>query len=154
MGHDSNKLINSIKDFPGFNFVFFYRMCNVASKAVTRVVKCSMNKFLCVLSSDYSVYYILLHVFHCILSNDSRVCKSAEGLMSAFKVFILHLNIVIRPHFFHLKNMLPDNLNKICVCILTLLLVFPISVLLTSSNFCSGGISSDFIGEERKLKKL
>ena len=50
--------------------------------------------------------------------------------------------------------MLPDNLNKICVYILTLLLAFPISVLLTSSNFTSGGISSDFIWEERKLKKL
>ena len=55
------------------------------------------------------------------------------------------LNIVILPHFFHLKNMLPDNLNKICVRILTLLLFFPISVLLTSSNFTSGKIS-DFIG--------
>ena len=80
--------------------------------------------------------------------------------MSAFKV--LHtvlqifylLDIVVLPHFFHLKNMLPDNLNKICVHILTLLLAFPISVLLTSSNFTSGRISSDFIWEERKLKKL
>ena len=56
-------------------------------------------------------------------------------------------------HFFHLKNMVPDNLNKICVRILTLSLAFPISVLLTSSNFTSGGISSDFIWEKRKLKK-
>ena len=80
--------------------------------------------------------------------------------MSAFKV--LHtvlqifylLDIVVLPHFFHLKNMLPDNLNKICVHILTFLLAFSISALLTSSNFTSGGISSDFISEERKLKKL
>ena len=64
------------------------------------------------------------------------------------------LDIMILPHFFHLKNMLPDNLNKICVRILTLLLAFSISVLLTSSNFILGGISSDFIWEERKLKKL
>ena len=64
------------------------------------------------------------------------------------------LDLVILPHFFHLKNMLPENLNKICVRILTLLLAFPISVLLTSSNFTSGRISSDFIWEERKLKKL
>ena len=64
------------------------------------------------------------------------------------------LDIVILPHFFHLKNMLPDNLNKICVRILILLLAFPISVLLTSSNFTSGGILSDFIGEKRKLNKL
>ena len=64
------------------------------------------------------------------------------------------LDLVILPHFFHLKNMLPENLNKICVRILTLLLAFPISVLLTSSNFTSGRISSDFIWEEMKLKKL
>ena len=64
------------------------------------------------------------------------------------------LGIVILPHFFHLKNMLPSNLNKICVQILTLLLGFHISVLLTPSNFTSCGISSDFIWEERKLKKL
>ena len=30
------------------------------------------------------------HLLHCILSNDSRVCKSDEGLKSAFKVFILY----------------------------------------------------------------
>ena len=38
LGHDSNKfmhtlppILNSIKDFPGFNFIFLLRMCNVAS---------------------------------------------------------------------------------------------------------------------------
>ena len=43
LGHDSNKLIhtlppilNSIKDFPGFNFIFFFRTCNVASMVVTK----------------------------------------------------------------------------------------------------------------------
>ena len=63
------------------------------------------------------------------------------------------LDIVILPHFFHLKNMRPDNLNKHCFHIFILLLGFHISVLLTSSNFTSGGILSDFIWEERKLKK-
>ena len=83
-----------------------------------------------------------------ILSNDSRVCKSNEELMSAFNVFTLHTGHCDSSSFFQLKYMLPDNLNKICVHILTLLLAFPISVLLTS-----GGISSDSIWEERKLKK-
>ena len=64
------------------------------------------------------------------------------------------LDIVILPHFFHVKYMLPNNSDKICVRILALFLAFPISVLLTSSHFTSGGISSDFIWEERKLKKL
>ena len=86
--------------------------------------------------------------------NDSRVCRSNKGLMPAFKVFTYMLDIVILPHFFHLKkNMLPENLNKICVHILALLLTFPIFVLLTSSNLTSGGISSDFMWEERKFNK-
>ena len=92
--------------------------------------------------------YILLHVLHCILSNDSRVGKSDEGLMSAFKVFILHDEHCDSSSFFPLKHV-ARQLYKICVCILTLLLAFPISVWLTSSNF-----TSDFIWEERKLKKL
>ena len=45
------------------------------------------------------------------------------------------LDIVILPHFFHLKNILPYNFNKTCIRIVTLLLVFSISVLLVSSNF-------------------
>ena len=37
LGHDSNKLINSVEDFSGFNFIFFFRACNVASMmAVTK----------------------------------------------------------------------------------------------------------------------
>ena len=102
-----------------------------------------MNNFVCVLSSDYSMDYILLYVLHCILSNDSIVGKSDKGLILKYLFYMLDL--VILPHFFHLKNMLPEILNKICVRILTLLLAFPISVLLTSSNFTSGRISSDFI---------
>ena len=31
-----HKLINSIKTFPGYNFIFFFRTCNVASMAVTK----------------------------------------------------------------------------------------------------------------------
>ena len=54
------------------------------------MVKCLMNNFVCVLSSDYSMDYILPHALHCILNNDSRVGKSDEGLMSTFKVFVLH----------------------------------------------------------------
>ena len=63
-----------------------------------------MNNFVCVLSSDYSMDYILLHVLHCILSNDSRVGKSDEGLMSAFKVFILHAGHCDSSSFFPLKK--------------------------------------------------
>ena len=68
------------------------------------MVKCLMNNFVCVLSSDYSMDYILLHVLHCILSNDSRVGKSDEGLMSAFKVFILHAGHCDSSSFFPLKK--------------------------------------------------
>ena len=68
------------------------------------MVKCLMNNFVCVLSSDYSMDYILLHVLHCILSNDSRVGKSDEGLMSAFKVFILHAGHCDSSSFFSLKK--------------------------------------------------
>ena len=49
-----------------------------------------MNKFVSVLSGDYSMYYILPCVLHCILINDSRVFKSNKRPMSTFKVFILH----------------------------------------------------------------
>ena len=118
------------------------------------MVKCLMNNFVCVLSSDYSMDYILLHVLHCILSNDSRVGKSDEGLMSAFKVFILHAGHCDSSSFFPLKKHAVKQFKQNLCSHLTLLLAFPISVLLTSSNFTSGGISSDFIWEERKLKKL
>ena len=84
----------------------------------------------------------------------TEFANQMRDLCMLLKYLIHMLNIAILPHFFHLKNMLPDNLNKICVHILTLLLAFPISVLLTSSNFTSGRISSDFIWEEMKLKKL
>ena len=67
-------------------------------------MKCLMNNFVCVLSSDYSVDYILLNVLHCILSNDSRVGKSDEGLMSAFKVFILNAGHCDSSSFFPLKK--------------------------------------------------
>ena len=75
------------------------------------------------------------------LSNEIRVCKSNEELMFAFEVFTLHAGHffpIFLPHFFHIKNMLPNNLNKISIHILTLLLTFPISVLLESPNFTSG----------------
>ena len=43
-------------------------------------------------------------MLHCILSNDSRVCKSDEGLMPAFKVFILHAGHCHSSSFFSLKK--------------------------------------------------
>ena len=69
--------------------------------------------------------YFLLHVLHCILSNDSRVCKSDEGLMSAFKIFILHAGHCDSSSFFPLKHA-AKQFNKICVRILTLLLAFSV----------------------------
>ena len=68
------------------------------------MVKYLMNNFICVLSCDYSVDYILLHVLHCILSNDRRVGKSDEGLMTPFKVFILHAGHFDSSSFFPLKK--------------------------------------------------
>ena len=53
---------------------------------------------------DYSVDYILQHVLHCILSNDSRVGKSDEGLKSVFKVFLLHAGHCDFSSFFQLKK--------------------------------------------------
>ena len=44
------------------------------------------------------------HVLHCILSKHSRVCKSDEGLKSAFKVFILHAAHCDSSSFFPLKK--------------------------------------------------
>ena len=44
------------------------------------------------------------HVLHCILSIDSRVCKSDEGLKSAFKLFILHAGDFDSFSFFALKK--------------------------------------------------
>ena len=64
------------------------------------------------------------------------------------------LDMPILLHFFHLKSMLPNNLNRICVRILALLLAFPISVLLTSSSFTSSETSSDFIWVEKIKKAL
>ena len=44
------------------------------------------------------------HVLHCILSIDSRVCKSNEELKSAFKVFILHAGHFDSSSFFSLEK--------------------------------------------------
>ena len=76
------------------------------------VVECLTNNFLCVLSSDCSWYYILLHVLHCILSNDNRVCKSDEELMSAFKVFILDAGHCDSSSFFALKKQAARQLKQ------------------------------------------
>ena len=39
----------------------------------------------------------------CLVSNGIRVCKSDEGLMSAFKIFILHAGHCDSSSFFPLK---------------------------------------------------
>ena len=107
-------------------------------KPETSQLICRVNQF--------TGYYMRATLELSGLSNDSRVSKSSEGLMSAFKVLTLHTGHCHSSSFFALKkNMLADNLNKICVHILTFLLAFLISVLLTSSNFTSGRISSDFM---------
>ena len=36
IGSWQHKLINSINNFPGYNFIFFFRMCKVASMRVTK----------------------------------------------------------------------------------------------------------------------
>ena len=79
------------------------------------MVKCLMNNFVCVLSSGIvctDKEFFLLHVLHCILSNDSRVCKPNEGLMSAFKVFILCAGNCDTPSFFPLKKCCQTILKK------------------------------------------
>ena len=43
-----------------------------------------------------------------------------KSVRSAFKVFNLHFGHCDSSSFFYLKNMLPNNLNKICARILTL----------------------------------
>ena len=45
------------------------------------------------------------------------------------------LDILILPHFSHL-NMLPSNLSKICVCILTLLLAFSVFCTAIAATKC------------------
>ena len=111
----------------------------------------------------------LLHVLHCILSNDSRVCKSDEGLMSAFKMFILHAGHCDSSSFFPLTHAVKQFKQNLCSYFNTFIGFFSISpqllqqqrvicelisVLLTSSNFTSDGMSSDIIREQRELKKL
>ena len=54
---------------------------------MSRVVKRLMNNFVCVLSSDYSVYYILLHVLHCIFRSsppDGLLVKDVPKICSKF----------------------------------------------------------------------
>ena len=54
---------------------------------MSRVVKRLMNNFVCVLSSDYSVYYILLHVLHCVFRSsppDGLLVKDVPKICSKF----------------------------------------------------------------------
>ena len=102
----------------------------------------------------------LLHILHCILSNGSRVFKSDKGLMSAFKIFILHAVHCDFSSFFPLKHAAKQFKQNQCSHFNIFIGFFSISpqqlqqhrvicglisVLLVSSNFTSGGISSDFI---------
>ena len=96
----------------------------------------------------------LLHALHCILSNDSRVCKLDEWVMSAFQVFILHAGHCDSSSFFPLKKHAARQFKQNLCSHFNTFIGFPHFVLLTSSNFTSGGILSDFIGEKRKLNKL
>ena len=111
----------------------------------------------------------LLHVLHYILSNDSRVCKSDEELMSAFKIFILHAEHCDSSSFFVFRYAAKQFKQNLCSHFNTFISFFSISpqllqqqrvicglisLLLTSSNFTTDGIPSDSIWEERKLQKL
>ena len=69
--------------------------------------------------------------------------------MKDWRTYLYSRHILHSSSFFPLTNMLPANLNKICVRILTLLLGFSISVLLMLSEFTSGEIWSDFIWERK-----
>ena len=178
-----------------------------------------MNNFICVLSGDYSVYYILVHVLHCIfrssrsdgflvkgvpimcskfveehssrsvisiklqsnfmeitlrhgcspvnccifskhvflrtplggcfciLSNGSRVCKSDEGLLSAFKVFILHVGHCRSSSFFPLKKHASRQFNQSLCSHFNTFIGFSHFCVINIIQFHLGGISSDFIRE-------
>ena len=65
VGSWQHKLINSIKNFPGYNFIFFFRTCNVASMVVTKreLGGQTFNEQFCMCFVDYSVYYMCCIVF-------------------------------------------------------------------------------------------
>ena len=56
----------------------------------------------------------LLHVLHCILSNDSIVCKSDGRIIPGFKIFILHAGHC-DSSFFPLKNATKQCKQNICL---------------------------------------
>ena len=89
--------------------------------------------------------------------------------MSTFKIFILHAGHCDCSSFFPLKHAAKQFKQNLCSHFNTFVGFFSISpqllqrqrvigglisVLLTSSNFTTDGVPSDFIWEERELKKL
>ena len=67
-------------------------------------------------------------MLHCILSNDSRACKSNEGLLSAFKIFILHTGHCDSSSFFPLKKEAAKQFKQNLCFLLNTFIGFP--------NFC------------------
>ena len=84
------------------------------------------------------------------LCNDS---KSNEGLMPAFKVFTLHAGHCDSSPFFPLKKDAARQFKQNLCWHFNILIGFPHFCVINIIQFHLGGISSDFIWEERKLKK-
>ena len=118
------------------------------------VVKWTIFYVFCLVCTEQEFFTTCVALYFKQWQQSLKIRRRMKYLLNQVKYLFYMLVIVNLFQFFQLKNMLWSNLNKICVCILTLLLAFPISVLLRSSNFTSGQISSDFIWEERELKKL
>ena len=69
-------------------------------------------------------------MLHCILSNNSRVCKSDEGLMLAFKGFILHAGHCHSSSFFSLKKHAVKQFKQnLCSCFNTFIGFFHFCVI-------------------------
>ena len=112
-----------------------------------------MKNLVCVLARDYSVDYILLHELHCILSNDSRIGKSNEGLIPAFKAFILHAETCDSFSFFPLKKHAARQFKQNLFSHFNTFIGLPHFSVINIIQFYSGRVPSDFIWEERKFKK-
>ena len=66
------------------------------------VVKCLMNNLVCVLSSDYSVYYILLHVLHCIFRSSRPDVFLVKGVPKNKQQ--IYRGTLLRKHDFNLQS--------------------------------------------------
>ena len=73
------------------------------------VVKYLMNNSVCVLSRDYSVYYILRHMLHCIFRNSrpdvflvkgvTKICRKLIGEHSCRSVTSICKATLMKLHF-------------------------------------------------------